>query len=305
MLGFLQNDVTQARLLVVAGLAVFGLSDNMTRLVSEQMGLGQFMFMRSVFLLTIMALVSCFIPVHVRPKNGWAVLARSICFALAMYLFFATLSFVPAAIAVAGLLTSPIFVLIISAVFFNIIPGVRRIGAVILGSVGVWLIMNPSAHDFHSLQMLTLAAGAFYAMNNLITRHYCAGESVYSLLVGFFIVIGLVGGVSACVIDLLGIVPENPQAQFLLTGWVWPDVRMCLWLLVIALLSGFGGVLIGAGYQRAETSYVAIYEYSYLIPAGFFGWLFWGHAFTLYDLLGMMLIVATGIMINRVHDEKG
>ena len=305
MFGFLHCDVTKARFLVVSGLVVLSLTDNMTMLVSDEIGLGQFIFMRSVVVLAALFIASRFMCLHIWPKNWRAVLVRALILALSVYLLFATFAFVPVAIAGAGLNSSPIFVLIFSALFLKIIPGIRRIGAVILGSVGVWLILDPSAHDFHSLQLLTICAGALYAIAGLLTRHYCSGESPYSLLASFTIAIGLLGILNASLIDLLGIMPTSPQAQFLLTGWEMPNMHIYLWLIVIGVLAGLGVGLISAGYQYAETSYVAIYEYSYLISAGFFGWLIWDNLFDAYDLLGMAMIIATGVIISRTRYEEG
>ena len=138
-----------------------------------------------------------------------------------MTLFFSVLSFLPVALAGAGLFTSPVFVLLFSVVIFRMRPGWRRILAVVLGSVGVWFVLRPDTQNFQLIQILPILAGAFYAGASLTTRRYCADESPYALTMAYFVLIGLIGLVGAVVIDLVGIQGRD-QAAFLLRGLVWP-----------------------------------------------------------------------------------
>ena len=94
----------------------------------------------------------------------------------------------------------------------------------------------------------------------------------------YFVLIGLIGLLGALVIDLAGI-QGREQAAFLLRGLVWPDASTYGWIAVMSLLSVLGIFMITKAYQMAETSYMSIFEYSYLISAGLFGWLLWGSVF--------------------------
>ena len=71
---------------------------------------------------------------------------------------------------------------------------------------------------------------------------------------------------------------------------------------MILLINGIGAyvalLFLVWGYQQAETSYVTIYEYSYLIFAGFFGWLFWQDSLGLQSIFGIILIVFAGTLIT-------
>ena len=46
----------------------------------------------------------------------------------------------------------------------------------------------------------------------------------------------------------------------------------------------------------AETSYMSIFEYSYLVSAGLVGWLLWGSVFGVDEFTGMGLIVVAGVV---------
>ena len=59
-------------------------------------------------------------------------------------------------------------------------------------------------------------------------------------------------------------------------------------------------------YQIYKPSYSSIFEYSYLISAGFFGWLFWNQVPSLMSLFGILAIIVAGINIalSEVSSKK-
>ena len=272
-----------------------GLSDNLVRLVSDQVGLGQYHFLRSVMSIAIFLCLRPFLHFQLQPINWRPVFWRTLCLSLSMTLFFSVLSFLPVALAGAGLFTSPVFVLVFSFLFFGVRPGWRRIVAVICGSLGVFLVLRPDAQSFYFFQLLPILAGAFYAGASLITRRYCATESPYTLSLAYFVMIGFIGLFGASIIDFLGIQGRD-EASFLLRGLIWPAAPVLGWIAVMTLLSVTGIFMITKAYQMAETSYMSIFEYSYLISAGLAGWLLWGSVFGMGEVAGMGLIIAAGIM---------
>jgi drug/metabolite transporter (DMT)-like permease len=65
----------------------------------------------------------------------------------------------PIAEAGAGLFTSPIFVLLFSAILFSERIGIRRILAVAVGSLGVWCVLQPGAEGVTIYQLMPILAG--------------------------------------------------------------------------------------------------------------------------------------------------
>lgn len=284
-----------AAFLLTIGISIMGLSDNLVRLVSQDIGLGQYHFLRSALSILLFLIIRGFVSFRLQIINWRPVLLRTLFLSLSMTLFFSVLSFLPVALAGAGLFTSPVFVLLFSVVIFRMRPGWRRILAVVLGSVGVWFVLRPDTQNFQLIQILPILAGAFYAGASLTTRRYCAEESPYALTMAYFVMIGLIGLVGAVVIELAGIQGRD-QAAFLLRGLIWPDAATCGWIAVMSLLSVVGIFMITKAYQMAETSYMSIFEYSYLISAGLVGWLLWGSVFGVSEFTGMGLIVVAGVV---------
>ena len=228
---FLRNLPTPliAAILLTIGISIMGLSDNLVRLVSEDIGLGQYHFLRSALSIALFLMMRGFVSFRLQIINWRPVLLRTLFLSLSMTLFFSVLSFLPVALAGAGLFTSPVFVLLFSVVIFRMRPGWRRILAVVLGSVGVWFVLRPDTQNFQLIQILPILAGAFYAGASLTTRCYCAEESPYALTMAYFVLIGLIGLLWVLVIDLAGI-QGREQAAFLLRGLVWPDASTYGWI---------------------------------------------------------------------------
>ena len=75
------------------------------------------------------------------------------------------------------------------------------------------------------------------------------------------------------------------------------DDLFWLWILLIAVGASVALSLMTKAYQLAETSYLAIYEYAYLISVGLFGWIFWGIIPGIMSIIGIILIVFAGVLI--------
>ena len=56
-------------------------------------------------------------------------------------------------------------------------------------------------------------------------------------------------------------------------------------------------LMLARGYLSGETAALAVFEYSYLAFAGFWGWLLWDENLDTRTLLGIALIVAAGAVI--------
>ena len=50
-------------------------------------------------------------------------------------------------------------------------------------------------------------------------------------------------------------------------------------------------------YQQVDASFLAVYEYGFLIFAAFWGWVLWSTVLGLSEITGIILIAAAGIII--------
>ena len=267
-------------------------------LVSDDVGVGQFHFSRSLFAVSMVVILGKFLGLSVIPRLWKPVLVRTLFMVIAIFLYFSVMPMMAIAEAGAGLFTSPIFVLIFSAILFRERIGWRRILAVVMGSCGVLLILRPGSDGFSLYHLIPVLSGASYAFGSIITFRYLSDESPLAILMSFIVAIGLCGGAFA---TGLTVVPASQeliaQAPFLFRGWQMVDVWFWIWMAVIAIGACVALSMMTRAYQIAQTSYAAIYEYAYLISVGFFGWAFWGVVPDILSTAGIVLIIFAGVLI--------
>ncbi len=289
--------------MVAAGLIlgyamIIGFIDNYVRFIAEEAGLWQFHATRMVMAVGVLAMLAVPLGLRLRPINRRAVLARSVLHATAMLIYFGALAFLPVAIVAAGQFTAPMFVLLISALIYGEKIGPVRIVAVLLGFAGVILLLGPEAMRGASLPaLLPVLTGALYAMSNVATRKWCAGESAETLVGGFFLALGVIG-----VIGMLALwwfpmdVPAGVKG-FLQRGPIWPSGQFYFWTFVQAAGSLLAVGMMVRAYQLADATRVSVFEYMILPAAAFWGWLIWGQVLTVTALVGMGMIIGAGLII--------
>jgi drug/metabolite transporter (DMT)-like permease len=279
---------------------IIGFIDNYVQLIAAEIGIWQFHALRT---LMVMAILLVFVPLlrlRLRPVSPRAVLARSLVHAAAMLLYFAALAFLPVAQAVAGLFTAPIFVLLFSRFVYGQKMGPVRVMAVALGFCGILVVLGqgPGLQGGFSIgSVLPVAGGILYALANIATRQWCSQESAQTLTVGFFLALGVFGLIGMAALALWPQTAAQGASGFLLRGAVWPSASVLFLVFVQAIGSLIGVGLLVRGYQLAEASRAAVFEYALLPAAVLWGWLIWGEAPAMLALAGMALIVAAGLLI--------
>ncbi|MEK9621866.1 MAG: DMT family transporter [Alphaproteobacteria bacterium] len=299
------SPASQGAILLVVGISIFGFSDNLTMLVSDDVGVGQFHFSRSLFAVFMVALLGKLLGLSIIPKLWKPVLVRTFFMVVAIFLYFSVLPMIPIAEAGAGLFTSPIFVLLFSVIFLKERIGWRRISAVITGSCGVLLVLRPGGEGFSLYHLLPVLSGASYALGSIITFRYLSDESPLAILMSFIVAIGLCGGIFATGLTVFPVSEELiTQAPFLYKGWQAVDSQFWIWMGVIAAGACLALSMMTRAYQIAQTSYAAIYEYAYLISVGIFSWAFWGVIPGMLSIAGIGLIIFAGILIVLAQQGK-
>jgi len=181
------SDASKGAVFLVSGISIFGFSDNLTLLVSDNVSVGQFHFSRSLIAMFMVIIAARLFGMPVLAKLWKPTAARTVFMVTSMLLYFGAMPMMPIAEAGAGLFTSPIFVLLFSAILFGERIGFRRILAVLVGSVGVWCVLQPGADGVTIYQLMPILAGACYAIGSIITFRYLQDESAFAILFSFLV----------------------------------------------------------------------------------------------------------------------
>ena len=259
------SPLAKSGILLTLGLSIFGFADNLTLLVSDEVSVGQFHFSRSLSAIIIVTIFAYFSRTHLRIKNWLAIFFRT---------------------------------------FFNENISKRQFFAFSLGILGVYLIigrnLEPTIYHF-----FPILAGATYAVGAIITNKYLQEEEPLSILLCFLFSIGLIGLFISLFFTFY---PVNQtifeKAPFIYRPWQNQNLYFWIIMIFLGLLSSVAIYLIIKAYQISKPTYAAIYEYTYLISAGFFSWLIWGIFPNFYGFIGIISIIIAGIIIIMGNSKK-
>lgn len=282
-----------AALFMVAAMSVIGVIDNVIPLIARDIGLWQFHAVRAMLALPLVAALSLIGLGTLKPQRVSVVILRSVLLAISMLFYFTALAIMPIAQALAGLFTSPIFILLITSLVLGNRIGPWRVGAVALGFAGTLIVLQPDPTNFDTRTLIPVAGGFFYALSAIVTRQLCANESTVCLLAGMWIVLGMMGTVGLIVLAVL----EPEPTSFVTQQWTWTIGAAWPWLCVQAVGSVVGVFMIIKAYQLGEPSYVSIFEYSVMIFGPAFALAAFGVPISTMQVAGTLMIALAGLVI--------
>ena len=297
------SPLLKSAFLLCSGLFIFGFADNFIILISNQVSVGQFHFSRSLIACLTVLVIAYYFNESLIPKNLKMVLLRTIFNVIAMILYFGVIPMMPIAEAGAGLFTSPIFVLLFSFLFFGEKISIRQFFSFAIGLIGVFLILGTNFSDLTIYHLLPILAGASYATGTIFTNQFCRGENPLCLLFIFLVSIGITGFLISMWFTFNPVEMEHlNHAPFIFMSWQKTDAYYWSILTFLGVSAALAIYFIIYAYQIYKPSYSSIFEYTYLISAGFFGWLFWGQIPSLMSVIGIFAIILAGINIALSED---
>lgn len=298
--GATQDRPALAATLMVGALFALALQDSLVKFAADSISLWQFQFLRAVFNLTFLLALTRVIwgaGAFPRPVNLWAVTLRSCLLVGAMIFFFGGIAFLNLANIAAGLYTFPLFVALFSVLLLGEKVGLQRGTAVFAGFAGTLLILRPGADDFSLVNLTPVGAGICYAGTVLITRKYCRQESPVTLAYGAAFAFILAGAIGVGVFSLEPFPKLAGDWPYLFTGWHALSLEVFAIVLACSAINLSSNICLSKAYQTAESSWLAPFDYSYLIFASFWGYVVWDQVLDAYTVIGMMLIAGSGIFV--------
>jgi drug/metabolite transporter (DMT)-like permease len=236
-------------------------------------------------------------------------LARAVLFAGGFAMFYAAFPFMGLAEVTTLFFAAPLMTATLAAVFLQEKIGIHRVLALLVGFAGVVIAVNPTGGNFGWISILPIMTALTYAISQTIVRKI--GEQDTSLVIGLYTI-----SFSGVVIVPTGfavtqVIEITPDLTHLRMSWPVPTLDG---LGMLALLGAIGTVaytLVSRAYQIASASVIAPFDYSYLPLAAFLGYLFWGEVPQVTTLVGMLLIVGSGmytayreLRIERAADDN-
>lgn len=222
-----------------------------------------------------------------RPGRVGLQLLRGGCLLGATLCFFAAISFMPIADALALLFISPMVCTLLSPWLLHEHVGFWRWLAVAAGFLGALIVVRPGFGVFQWASLLALAAGALHGCYLVATR-MLSGSTNPAITLFFTAIVG------AAVMSM--IVPAV---------WVTPDPAAWGWMALMGLIAASGHFLIIRSFERAPAPVVAPVGYAEMVVATIIGYVVFNDFPDPWTWVGIVTIVASGILISvREHRRR-
>ena len=280
---------------VILGMLFFAGQDAMMKSLLLDYPIWLLLFIRSCVAVAVLVPLILLLGAPHRLRSPlWPMhLLRAALFAVGFSLFYTAFPFMGLAQVTTIFFSAPLMIGVMAAVFLKERLGAHRIAALIVGFVGVVIAIDPGGERFSGIALLPLLCALFYAASQVLARKI--GETETSLTVGLF-TLAFTGPIAlAAGFAVNALVPIGPDFPHL--GWHVPPALTADWpaLLLLGGVGMVGYILLSRGYQVADASVIAPFDYSYLPMAALIGWLLWGEVPQHSTLVGMVLIVGSGL----------
>jgi S-adenosylmethionine uptake transporter len=298
---FSSDNALSGITLLVFALFLFSLQDMTIKYFSDQYSVLQIVFIRGVIATTLMALAAKFIEGRFFPgsQKPWLTLSRGLLGFTSYTTYYLAVASMPLAEVVAIVFSAPLFVTAMSAIILREQVGPRRWAAVCAGFVGVLIIVGPSG-QFHNLAvLLSFIAAITYALQTIITRKLGSHDKPLSIALNAMIVFTGASAILSLMLsaNIISVTSSHPSLLFFARDWTQPETLD----LALMIFLGFNGALaffcMSKAYCVAPASTVAPFEYTYIIWAVIFGYLFWSEMPEPMTMIGISILIGSSIYI--------
>lgn len=270
----------RAVVIMMLAMACFIFNDSFVKLVSSHLPLGQIMFLRSLIAMALLlgiCLANGSIYHFGRLQHPLVVL-RVVAEALATVFYLTALFHLPIANVTSILQALPLMITAGAAIFLGAPVGWRRWSAIGVGFFGVLVIVRPGLAGFDAWSLMALVGVVCMAVRDLGTS--LLPKTIPTLGVTFAALAGV------AVTGLAMAVGET---------WLMPSVMDIAFLAAAASFILVGYITLIHAMRTGDIAVVAPFRYSIILWAILIGYLVWGDIPDLYTLVGVAILVATGI----------
>ncbi|MGB8314672.1 MAG: DMT family transporter [Aestuariivirga sp.] len=227
----------------------------------------------------------------------WVLVMRGGIMLVAYTTYYMGLPALPLAEAIALFFAAPIIVTILSVPMLGEKVSGQSWAAIALGFIGVLIILQPGTALFNPAALFSLASAATYALAMIIARKLGVSESATVMafyqnavyLIGALLIAAFFG---AAVIDHLG----HPSFDFLVRPWAWPKPYDLFLMGICGVIAAVAMSLLTQAYRMADANLVTVFEYTGMIWAPLWGFLFFNEIPRWTTLTGLGLILIAGLI---------
>jgi drug/metabolite transporter (DMT)-like permease len=275
------------------------LLDVAAKLASSSVPIGQITAARFVEQCALMApfIAIMGLPLHVARGQWLALISRALLLLFATFCFITAIRVMPLADALAIVFVAPFIVLLFGKFYLGEDVGPRRIGACMVGFVGVLFVIQPSFAAFGAVALIPLGTAVAFAFYILVTRGL--SRRMHPVALQFHT--GLIASLFCLPILLMA---QGTGSD--LFDPVWPAGIAWLWLFGAGFFATVSHMMMTYALSLAPSATLAPLQYFELPVATLFGYLVFHDFPNALSLIGIAIIIGAGLyMIHRERVTAG
>ncbi len=263
------------------GVFFFACNDAIGKWLVGAYGAGELMAMRTLGALAVLGILQWRARAGLRLRGSAGLHAlRILCSAGDTFAFYASTKVLQLADVMTFYAASPVIIVALSVLVLGERLSAGRLVAVGMGFVGVVIALHPTAGAVSPAALLALGGSALFASAVTITRRL--RDTHWLTLVAYqFVGSGAIGALAA------------------LPTWITPDPRDFGLLLLIGVVAVGCFIAITKALAVTAASRLAPLQYASVVWAAMFGWLVWRDVPSTATLVGVAVIVASGLVVLR------
>ena len=305
-----KNNNPKGILLILLAMMVFSVQDTIMKYIYNFVSLYEVYLIRTLvsFFLILLFLKLTKKPIVFKTQYPLLTFCRVILFFFGFSSFYISLTVLPLATATALFFVTPFLITIFAHFFLKEEIGPRRWIAVIIGFIGVYIILNPDFSNFDYLSLTPILCAFCYSLSMIIIKKTSDKDSVYTQTFTFYLGAIIISSVFYFIIgDGQYNTSNHPASQFIFKEWFVDLESSILLMIVTGVTATLAFLLLFTAYSVASPSVVSPFEYSILLWSSLGGWIFFDEIPSLRTILGIFIIVVSGIYIfirEKAQDQS-
>ncbi len=296
----MKNNNPKGIILILIGMLAFSIQDSIMKYIYSFASLYEIYLIRTIVSFLIILLFLKFTKKTIVFKTQYPLLTfcRVILFFFGFSSFYISLTVLPLATATALFFVSPFLITIFAKFLLKEQIGPRRWLAIIIGFVGAYVILNPNFNNFDYMSLTPILCAFCYSLTMIIIKITSEKDNVYTQTFTFYI--------GAIIISLVFYfifgdgkfnTVDNPTSQFIFREWFINLENSIVFIIITGFTASVAFILVFSAYRIASPAVVSPFEYSILIWSALSGWIFFNEIPDLKSVIGMILIVVSGVYI--------
>lgn len=271
------------------------LLDVAAKLASASVPVGQITTARFVVQCALMAPFVWIMGLSLRvARDQWlALVLRAFLLFVSTFCFIAAIRVMPLADALAIVFVAPFIVLLVGKFYLGEDVGPRRVGAALVGFVGVLFVIQPSFSAFGAVALFPLGTAVGFAFYVLVTRGL--SRRVHPVTLQFHT--GLIASLLCLPVMLLA---QGSGSELL--DPVWPEGITWAWLFAVGFFATVSHMMMTYALSLAPSATLAPLQYLELPVATLLGYLVFGDFPNALTLIGIVIIIGAGLYM--IHRER-